>query len=230
MQEVTKRRPGRPAGHHQPEEETRALIVHAAAELFSRRGYAAVAIGDIAAAVGVTKATLYYHFSGKEAIYAEVMCWTLTEIAAGIRAIADAPEPIRARLLTLGHRALASAPPEANLDAMMRDVAEHLTPPLRLAVAGAHEALLAAYDELMQSGIARGELQPIAPRLLAHAFQHLLEAFVGVRGADFPDRAAAVTAAIELFLEGAAAREIAGSVGTNGHAGGGSLLRPCGER
>ena len=47
MQEVTKRRPGRPAGHHLPEEETRGLIVHAAAELFSRRGYAAVAIGDI---------------------------------------------------------------------------------------------------------------------------------------------------------------------------------------
>jgi TetR/AcrR family transcriptional regulator, mexJK operon transcriptional repressor len=203
MHAGAKRRPGRPPGPQVPEAETRAVVVRAAAELFYQRGYAAVSISDIAAAVGVTKATLYYYFTGKDAIYAAVMSWTLTSIAAAIRSLAHRPKPIRERLLALAYQALESAHPEANLDAMLRDVSEHLTVEQRTTVAAAHEDLLAAYEELMQSGIARGELRGVAPRLLAHAFQHLMEAFVGARAANFPDQRVAVTTAVELFLDGA---------------------------
>ncbi|GAA3754145.1 hypothetical protein GCM10022240_03830 [Microbacterium kribbense] len=44
----------------------RAEILAVAAELFAERGYDAVALDDVAARLDVTKASLYYYFSGKD--------------------------------------------------------------------------------------------------------------------------------------------------------------------
>ncbi|MFG1791361.1 TetR/AcrR family transcriptional regulator [Nocardia sp. NPDC049149] len=45
--------------------QTRARLLAGAKELFSTRGYAAVRVDDIAAAVGCSRATFYLHFTGK---------------------------------------------------------------------------------------------------------------------------------------------------------------------
>ncbi|GAA4736333.1 TetR/AcrR family transcriptional regulator [Phytohabitans rumicis] len=47
---------------------TRQQILAAARELFVERGYAGASIKDITERVGVTKGSLYYHFSSKEEI------------------------------------------------------------------------------------------------------------------------------------------------------------------
>ncbi|MEU2030447.1 TetR/AcrR family transcriptional regulator [Nocardia amamiensis] len=46
-------------------QQTRARLMEAAKELFAARGYAAVRVDDIAAAVGCSRATFYLHFAGK---------------------------------------------------------------------------------------------------------------------------------------------------------------------
>jgi AcrR family transcriptional regulator len=190
-----------------PEDETRALIMRAASELFWSRGYAAVSVGEIAAAVGLTKASLYYHFSGKDAIYAAVMGDTLERIAAAIRQIARTPLTLRERLRLLAHGFLANAPPDSNHDAMMRDADQHLGPVAQAHLAVAHDAMMAAYADLMRDGIDRGELRGYDPLWLAYTFQHLLDSIVLKRNEGFyPDRDAAAEAMIELFLEGTAAR------------------------
>lgn len=43
-------------------------ILSAAADLFGERGYAAVSLEDVAERLDVTKGSLYYYFSGKEAL------------------------------------------------------------------------------------------------------------------------------------------------------------------
>lgn len=45
---------------------TRDQLLAVGAEMFAIRGYSAVAIGEIAAAVGITGASVYHHFSSKE--------------------------------------------------------------------------------------------------------------------------------------------------------------------
>lgn len=207
MSDTPRRRPGRPPVPEAPEDETRALIMRAASELFWGRGYAAVSVGEIAAAVGLTKASLYYHFSGKDAIYAAVMGDTLEKIAAAIRQIARTPLTLRERLRLLAHGFLANAPPDSNHDAMMRDVDQHLGPVAQAHLAVAHDAMMAAYADLMRDGIDRGELRRYDPLWLAYTFQHLLDSIVLKRNEVFyPDRVAAAEAMIELFLEGTAAR------------------------
>ena len=46
--------------------ETRAMIASAALELFALRGYAAVTVGEVAAAAGVGERTLYRYFADKD--------------------------------------------------------------------------------------------------------------------------------------------------------------------
>ncbi|MGK8523749.1 TetR/AcrR family transcriptional regulator [Nocardia asteroides] len=46
-------------------QQTRARLTEAAKQLFATRGYAAVRVDDIAAAVGCSRATFYLHFAGK---------------------------------------------------------------------------------------------------------------------------------------------------------------------
>jgi TetR/AcrR family transcriptional regulator, mexJK operon transcriptional repressor len=188
--------------------ETRERIIWTAQGLFAARGYADVSTGDIAAAVGVTKATLYYHFRGKPAIYAAVMCALLQAIARGIREIADGPEPVRDRLYRLAEIAMIEVQPNADLDSMMRDAAHHVTAEQLAEIDRAWGTYTGAYEELMRDGIARGELKPLDPRLLAFAFRHLLEAFADRRGTamGFRGRRSVVGIVVDLFLEGAADR------------------------
>ncbi len=52
---------------------TRRRILEAAAALFRRRGYAAVSLRDIAEAVNLRAASLYYHFDSKESLVEEIL-------------------------------------------------------------------------------------------------------------------------------------------------------------
>lgn len=73
--QAERRGPGRP--RRVPTSRTagsaREEILNAAARLFTVKGFGATSTHDIASAVGVAQATLYYYFSGKEAIVGELL-------------------------------------------------------------------------------------------------------------------------------------------------------------
>src|SRR5690348_6377925 len=75
-----------------PTNENREQILKVAEELFSKRGFAAVTLRDIAAAVGMRHASLYYYApGGKEALFVEVMRRSFHRHREGMaQAIADA--------------------------------------------------------------------------------------------------------------------------------------------
>jgi AcrR family transcriptional regulator len=88
---ATKRAPGA---------QTRQRILAAAIELFAANGYAGTSVRDIAEAVGMTKAALYYHFSSKEEILEAVTEPLLSEIEILVRRVSAPPPPTPAELLT----------------------------------------------------------------------------------------------------------------------------------
>jgi AcrR family transcriptional regulator len=53
--------------------QTRELILEGAYRQFRRKGYTRVSMDEIAAAIRVTKRTLYYHFESKDALLASVL-------------------------------------------------------------------------------------------------------------------------------------------------------------
>lgn len=91
------------APHRPPVSSRRADILAAAAELFARHGFHGVSIGDLGRAVGLTGPALYRHFSGKDAVLAEILL------------------DISERLLAEGgRRAAAATDPATALEALLR--------------------------------------------------------------------------------------------------------------
>lgn len=79
-------------------ERTRLRILTAAEALFARRGYAATRLEDIAEAVGVKRAALFYHFRDKQALYDAMLEEAFGPLIARLEAALAAPGPIAARI------------------------------------------------------------------------------------------------------------------------------------
>ena len=75
----------------------RARVLSISAEIFSRQGFRATSMNEIAAAVGLSKPTLYHYFRSKEEllvrIYSEVLDESVEEAR---RIVATAPTPLAA--------------------------------------------------------------------------------------------------------------------------------------
>lgn len=137
----------------------RALIVAAATELFHRRGYDRLGMGDIAEAVSIGPSALYRHFSGKQDLLREV----LTEGLAPVReAVAGLDLSDRATALS---QLSAVALDHRELGVLWQREARHL-PADDLA---ALRAELSGIGDLLARRIhaVRGELSPAAADLLA---------------------------------------------------------------
>src|SRR5947207_5060253 len=95
----------------------RAEICRTAAQLFRDRGFDGTAVGDVARALGLTKAGLYHYFESKEALLFEIMMFGLDRVrdavVVPVRDIRDPEERLRqlivrhASITTLGRGAVA---------------------------------------------------------------------------------------------------------------------------
>ena len=73
---------------------SRSRIVAAALDLFSTRGYEGTSIRDIAGAVGMTTASLYYHFSSKDELFVGVHGLSIDAVTSAVeRAIEGIVDP-----------------------------------------------------------------------------------------------------------------------------------------
>ena len=122
---------------------TRDRILDTAEALFAERGFAGTPVRDIAAAVGLTPASLYNHFAGKEALYTAVL-------ERGIRPVIDVLEDLASREHELDA-----------LDATLGRVMAHLAQRPNVARLLYHEALTGTAHLFP---LAREWLQPILTR------------------------------------------------------------------
>src|SRR5260370_23606333 len=80
----------------------RQLIVDAATDLFSRKGYAAVGMGDVAEAVAIGPSAFYRHFRGKQDLLAAVVGDALSTLEDAITVAVDEQSPdVAAKLATI---------------------------------------------------------------------------------------------------------------------------------
>jgi AcrR family transcriptional regulator len=73
-----------------PVTDARAAVLDAAARLFDARGYAAVSIGDLTAASGVSNGSIYHHFSSKDGVLAALVVGALADYQHQLLAVLDA--------------------------------------------------------------------------------------------------------------------------------------------
>jgi AcrR family transcriptional regulator len=91
------------AAHTEAEEKQgrRTAIRDKARDIFMRYGYRKTTIEDIGRACGLGKAALYYYFSSKEEIFAEVACAESQQIIARVRVAVDAADDPKAKLAAM---------------------------------------------------------------------------------------------------------------------------------
>ena len=147
---------------------SREWIFRAACREFAARGFAGANVDRIAAAAGVNKAMIYYHFKSKAALYREILNDMFAAVAARLDAMAaeqQAPEgKIRAFVEAIAREAEARPhfPP-----IWFREIAEggtHLEAGTLKIVGGIVHRLAV----MIREGIEAGRFKPVDP-LLVHA-------------------------------------------------------------
>ncbi len=151
-------------------------ILNATRELFDARGVRDAQIEDIARAVGVNRAIIYRHFSGKEELFALTVVGYLDELSAAMRAADDpaATPPVRLEALSgafLDYGARHPAFVDCALallrrpgDELLREISEGAVFRLGRAISGC----LAQVASVLRDGTATGEFAVNDPDLLAN--------------------------------------------------------------
>lgn len=74
-------------------EETKAKILKASIELFSKNGYDATSVNDISKKAKLTKSLLYHHFKNKESILIQIMNDSIKEVKEIFNNVAEKTNP-----------------------------------------------------------------------------------------------------------------------------------------
>ncbi|MEW6476567.1 MAG: TetR/AcrR family transcriptional regulator [Actinomycetota bacterium] len=133
------------------------------AGVFARQGYDGTRMEDLAAATGVPRATLYYHFRGKEEVLEWLLRSTLAELAEAVAGAAKEPGDARRRLELVVRALLASmARRPAACRVLLADMGR--AGPLGEIAAGIVDAFHGPVIDLLAEGAVDGSLRPVADR------------------------------------------------------------------
>jgi AcrR family transcriptional regulator len=151
-------------------------IIAATRALFDERGVREAQIEDIARAVGINRAIVYRHFSGKEELFALTLVGYLEELRDALQAV-DAPDvapPVRLEALVgafvdygLAHPAFidcAQALMRRSGPELIDEISESALFRLGRGISGCLALLVAA----LQAGVDAGQFQVEDPNLLAN--------------------------------------------------------------
>lgn len=160
--------------------QTAEKILATAHHLFMERGYVGVSINDVVNAVGITKPTLYYHFSDKEALYAAVADRALRIMGDELsQATANNQQHPFVDQLTAVIRTI-QAHTHEDFRMMRHEIRTHLTPERQMYLARHfYTSMMAPIVALMQHGLAIGVVQHRNAEDLAMLFFCLIEAYTG---------------------------------------------------
>lgn len=164
------------SGTDLPDKSARQRLLREAADIFSRKGYAATSVGEIVAAAEVTKPVLYYHFESKEKLYLTLMEESLGNFRAAVEAAlrnesGTAADRIRRLCEGIEHHAL------ENLSIVRLTRGMHYAPPQGAPAFDGCEfprTIQAAIQKLVELGVRSGEFSPVAPADLVWVIMGLL--------------------------------------------------------
>ncbi len=152
----------------------RAQVLEAAQQLFQEQGYQETSLGDVAAAVGVGRTTLYEYFSDKDDLLATLVEETLpAQVDAMVGSI---PEGLSARdrFVTLAVKMVEFVVNDPTLGLLLHRDIQSLGPEAQERVAVAHRGLSSEFGAIYRAGVENGQLKSLPLRLAGHFVQDLI--------------------------------------------------------
>ena len=203
--------PGRPK-----DPAKRRAILAAAKDLFIQKGYGASSMEAIAAAAGVSKLTVYSHFTDKETLFAAAVTSKCEEQLPAVFFRFNAQTPIRTALLTIGRgfHKLINSEESLALHRLMLTQAIHNPKLSQLYYNAGPRRVGDAMEQLLRDAHASGRLHIDKPRAAAEHFLSMIKGGHNLRllaGIESPldDHAAElhVQDVVDLFLRAFNANE-----------------------
>ncbi len=179
-------------------------LLSAAETLFSRKGYASVTLRDIATALGLRHASLYYHFpGGKEELFIEVMRYSIRRHGQALTEILDKAEgDIRSQLYGSATWLL-SQPPLDLVRMYQSDMPSIDQEKARKLMEELQQEILLRLQIALQKADDTGQIYCPNPALVSGALVGMLESFHSMP--EFAVRGSKITMAqelIEILLRG----------------------------
>ena len=189
-----------------PPTSTRDLILHEATTLFLERGYHGISMREIAARVGVSKASLYYHFRDKEQLFLAILHANIdliTNIVDRARQEPTTRQQIRRMLFDLAQQ----APRQHAMIRLASQEIGNLSPAARQTfVQHYHSHFIHTITAMLQAGIDAGELKVMDARQATWLLLGMMYPFLYPRHADAAGSLSDAVALIaDIFFDGAAA-------------------------
>ncbi|MFO1393597.1 MAG: TetR/AcrR family transcriptional regulator [Steroidobacteraceae bacterium] len=211
MTEARKRRTAPRAGagsspwavrHRRPRDHDlkREAVVRAAALAFNERGYHNTSLDDVAAALGVTKPTVYYYVANKEQLLFECFREGLQRIREAVRESERSDRPARERLAAVV-RGYAQAMASEYGWCLVRAHEHDLGPELGREINALKSEIDLGLRRLLREGVADGSLGPCDPKLTAFAMAGALNWIAHWYRTDQPMSADQVASAFLAFFE-----------------------------
>lgn len=153
-------------------------ILEATRALFDERGVRDAQIEDIARAVGINRAIIYRHFSGKEELFAETLVGYLQELDSTLAAADDPAADPEARLATITGTFLdfgSSLPAfvdcaQALLRRRGEELLEEVSQRVMIDLGHAMAGCLNHAVRILEAGMATGQFHVRDPNLLANVY------------------------------------------------------------
>ena len=191
------------------ETDTRETVLQAAMNTFASHGFSGASIRDIAAAAGVTKPTVYYHFGSKADLYQALVDLAFDRMHALMSDAAESEGPARRRLERLLASVFAFTRAERDLVriAFVTPYAAAEELPDNIACTSKHVRNVELLHTIMEQGQRSGELAPYSPRVLVSAvYGQMMNSIMGyLVGVQEPPDDALAEEVVRLFMDGAAA-------------------------
>ncbi len=196
--------------HQTRGDETRARILDAALECFTRGGYDVTGVAEICERAGVSKGAFYYHFASKQAAFLALFDQWLGGLDGMLQATRPAGETVPQKLEALASMVEQVLQVAAGEIPMFLEFWRQATkdPQVWQVTIEPYRRFRSAFTALVSDGIAEGTLRPIDPELAAHVIVSLGVGLVmqGVLDPGGADWRGAADQTMRLLLEGLADR------------------------
>jgi AcrR family transcriptional regulator len=179
-------------------------ILHVARRLFTRQGYTATSVRQIAEETGIGKATIYHHFPDKQAIVAALLTHNLSQMNDVLAVIGAEPDP-RRRLRTAVETSLKFlAESTAILQIARREIPGGRAQ-LQTAMAAFFRAYIGMLTETLQQGQAEGIFRTMDPAAGARVLLTMIQgtyAMAYISGQRLAPPEAAAEVLLDVFFNG----------------------------
>jgi AcrR family transcriptional regulator len=182
---------------------TRDEILAAAAQIFGQKGFHATSMQDIAEAVNLQKASLYYHVSSKQEILVDILDRALDLFITNMQAVMASPLPPDEMLRQAMQTYMVTILQQRNLASVLLLEHRSLDPELHTRHIPRRDRFESLWRELIQHGLEAGCYYAVDPAMTARALLGVMNwviTWYSPQGKLTPDQISSQYA--DLFLNG----------------------------